>query len=180
MAGMAKQGVARQGTAWQAGRKNMTTKEIAMAVGKDESTVRRWLRDLAGKIPAIAGKMHASTSTYPADYTLEETIEIIREGMGDSAAGIFQANSQQTKPGSLRLPNGKQLQHMIQIYGPEEAGKRIDFLMGYSEAMPEFVPVVERLGRISKQAYAVEMKYREQQNRSLLEARHPDLFGGRI
>ncbi len=72
----------------------MTTKQIADAVSKDESTVRRWVRKSAGKIPAVKVKMTAAGHGKPADYTLDETCSIIEAGMGRNAAGIFRANAE--------------------------------------------------------------------------------------
>lgn len=72
----------------------MTVKQIAEAVGKDETSVRRWVKKAAGKMTAITGKMTASTSTHPADYTLDETIQIIESGMGKNAAAIFRQNAE--------------------------------------------------------------------------------------
>ena len=74
----------------------MTTKEIAEAVGKDERTVRRWVTKVADKMTVVADKMTASSPMKPADYTLDETCEIISAGMGANAAGIFRANAERS------------------------------------------------------------------------------------
>jgi hypothetical protein len=74
----------------------MTTKEIAEAVGKTERSVRNWVSKVAEKSSAMTEKSSASTSTYPADYTLDETCEIIAAGMGANAAGIFRANAERS------------------------------------------------------------------------------------
>lgn len=71
----------------------MTTKEIAQAVGKDETAVRRWARKLAGDSPVIAGKIADSTSAHPADYSLEETCMIIESGLGKNAADLFRMSA---------------------------------------------------------------------------------------
>jgi len=65
----------------------MTTKEIAEAVGKTERSVRNWVSKVAEKSSAMTEKSSASTSTYPADYTLDETCEIIVPGCSRSAGG---------------------------------------------------------------------------------------------
>jgi len=67
----------------------MTTKEIAEAVGKTERSVRNWVAKVAENFSAVAEKSSASTSTYPADYDLEETCLIIEEGIGKNAADLF-------------------------------------------------------------------------------------------
>ena len=91
----------------------MTIKEIAASVGKDESTVRRWISKLTGKMPAINDKVSASSPMYPADYDLEETIEIIRVGLGANAAEMFRFNAEH---GNTALPQTAEVgQVMIQM-----------------------------------------------------------------
>ena len=72
----------------------MNVKEIAKVIGKDETSIRRWVKRAAGKMPAMAGKMLASTSTHPADFDLEETIAIIEVGLGKKAAGMYRRNAE--------------------------------------------------------------------------------------
>lgn len=72
----------------------MNTREIAQSVGRKERAVRNWIQKAAAKNAAMKAKNAASTSTYPADYTLEETLAIIEAGMGKNAAGIFRANAE--------------------------------------------------------------------------------------
>lgn len=71
----------------------MTTKEIALAVGKDETAVRRWARKVAGDSPVIAGKIADSSSAHPADYSLEETCLIIESGLGKNASDLFRMSA---------------------------------------------------------------------------------------
>lgn len=82
----------------------MTTKQIAEATGKGERTVRRWVEKVsAGEdVMAVkmAAKMAASTSSYPADYNLAETLAIITFGMGQKAAEIYRINAEQTPSSS--------------------------------------------------------------------------------
>lgn len=61
----------------------MTTKQIAEAVGKDETTVRRWVKRASGKMPSASGKMSSAGHGKSADFTLDETVAIIEEGMGN-------------------------------------------------------------------------------------------------
>lgn len=75
----------------------MTTKEIAESVGKDVSTVQRWIKKMNGKMQSIDGKMQSSTSTNPADFTEDETLAIIENGMGKNAAGIYRMNIKASK-----------------------------------------------------------------------------------
>jgi len=79
----------------------MTVREIAGAVGKEDRTVQRWVKKTADKMSSINDKMSSSTSTYPADYTLGETCEIIAAGMGANAAGIFRANAERNAPATM-------------------------------------------------------------------------------
>jgi beta-lactamase class A len=53
----------------------MTTKQIAEAVGKDITTVQRWVKKTGGKMQSIDRKMQSSTSTHPADYDREGLLE---------------------------------------------------------------------------------------------------------
>lgn len=71
----------------------MTTKEIAGAVGKDMSTVQRWIKKMGGKMQSVESKMQSSTSTNPADFDLSETLAIIEAGMGKNAADIYRMNA---------------------------------------------------------------------------------------
>ena len=72
----------------------MTTKQIAEAVGKDERTVQRWARKVSENNRSIANKQMHSSSTHPADYDFDETIEIIRSGMGENAAEVYKHSAQ--------------------------------------------------------------------------------------
>jgi phage regulator Rha-like protein len=76
----------------------MTTREIANAVGKDETTVRRWIKKLTGKMPVITGKMSSSSPMNPADYDFEETIAIIATGLGKNAADVYRNNALNIAP----------------------------------------------------------------------------------
>ena len=76
----------------------MNTREIANTTGKDERSVRRWVKKAAVKMSAITVKMSASTSTNPADYDFEETLAIIEAGMGKNAADIYRTNSSASMP----------------------------------------------------------------------------------
>lgn len=71
----------------------MTTKQIAEAVGKEERTVRNWIKKMAVNNSAMAEKLSSSTSTYPADYDLQETCAIIETGLGKNAADLFRMSA---------------------------------------------------------------------------------------
>jgi hypothetical protein len=79
----------------------MTVKEISKTVNKTERSVRNWIEKvaekssvMAEKSSVMAEKSSASNSTHPADYTLDETIEIIETGLGKNAAAVFRANAE--------------------------------------------------------------------------------------
>jgi hypothetical protein len=119
----------------------MTVKEIAKAVGRDESNVRRWIKKfLTGKMPArndeltgeipirnddlddkmslrnsIKEKAEHSSPERPADYTLEETLLIIEAGMGKNAAGVYRASAAnaQMPPESSYTDLLKNIEHLI-------------------------------------------------------------------
>ena len=74
----------------------MTTKEIGVATGKNERTIRRWIALASDKMSVVAAKMSDSTSAHPADFTIEEVLGIIEAGAGKEAAGIFRANAGKT------------------------------------------------------------------------------------
>jgi hypothetical protein len=82
---------------------DMTTKEIAEAVGKDITTVQRWVKRMGGKMQSIDDKMLSSTSTYPADFDLSETCEIIEHGMGKNAADLYRMSAKQSPSENSRL-----------------------------------------------------------------------------
>ena len=145
----------------------MTVKEIAQAVGKDPATVSRWIEKVSCKMQEVSCKVQEAKDTKkPADYTLDETIEIIREGMGDSAAGIFQANAEKKES---RLDKGflQQIRLSVRdgLLTREEARHILQV-----EKITVPVPIVQNLGIISKPAYAVEMKEREKARQKLIES----------
>lgn len=71
----------------------MKIKEISIITNVDERTVRRWTKLASDKMSGITDKMSGSTSTHPADFTLEETIEIIRAGGNETLANLLLENS---------------------------------------------------------------------------------------
>ncbi len=72
----------------------MTTREIAEAVGKDASTVSRWVSETSCKMQQISCKMQQARETsMPADYDIEETCAIIETGMGKNAADLFRMSA---------------------------------------------------------------------------------------
>ena len=121
----------------------MTVKEIAQAVGKKERAVHNWVKEVSAKNAQVSAKIaQAKATSKPADYTIEETIKIIESGIGAEAAGVFRANAEQTESKDKTTPlktimNGSALDKLIKIYGPHEAGQRLDYLIGYREETQE-------------------------------------------
>lgn len=72
----------------------MTVKEIAEAVGKNPTTVQRWIKRAGCKMQSVADKMQLSNPTYPADFDIDETVEIIEAGMGKNAADLYRMSAQ--------------------------------------------------------------------------------------
>lgn len=144
----------------------MTTKEIAVAVGKKQRTVQDWIQKLSAKSASISAKSASSSPIHPADYTKDEVLAIIEEGMGPEAAGVYRANTTHTTEpnGTPKLPSGSALREWRLIFGSNAAVALSQYLgIDY-----EVVPFTADLGRISKPAFAVEMKEREKQ-RLLIE-----------
>jgi hypothetical protein len=164
----------------------MTTKEIAESVGKDYSTVSRWIEKVSCNMQEVYCKVQeAKRTSKPADYEPREVAAIIAQGMGDDVAGIYRENmtnaemAKQPTVKASRLPSGAQINAMARLYGDQEARKRIDYCLGYTATAPEVtaIAIAENIGRLSKQAYAVEMRNREQaENRDRINKLTPELF----
>lgn len=73
-----------------------------------------------------------------------------------------------------KLPAGIQIRAMAELYGAEEARRRIDFVLGY-KASPE--PLLLPAPKLSKAAYAVEMKEQQKaRDKAWREAHERKLF----
>jgi len=90
----------------------MTIKEIARLCGVREQTVRNWThkaaKDPTKNLQGLINKLEEAekSGTTPADYTLEETLAIIRAGGNETLASLLAENaanknavSTQTAPG---------------------------------------------------------------------------------
>jgi hypothetical protein len=159
----------------------MTVKEIAEAVGKDPATVARWVQSTSLKMQEVSCKVQEARKTSkPADYDLVETCAIIAEGMGEDVANVFRTNAVKAKMETkkpTRLPTASQMTTLERLYGTEGARDRIDFVMGYKEQPKAIEPLALPPPRLSKQAYAVEMKVRErEQAKREAERATPKLF----
>ena len=121
----------------------MTTKQIALNVGREERAVRNWVKSLAAKNAVVAEKLAASSPAYPADYNLPETCSIIEEGLGKAAADVYRTNAANAEKDRIAarstLPAAAFVRELRLTYGPEEAARRLDFLLGY-QALPSSTP----------------------------------------
>jgi len=78
----------------------MTIKEIVKLTGKSETTIRRWIS--SAKMAHISAKMaDAGSAKVPADFTLDETIAIIRAGGNHTLADLLKQNAEQDKKTAL-------------------------------------------------------------------------------
>ena len=127
----------------------MTIKEIAKVANVDEVTIRRWAKKASDKMPSVSGKMTGALMTkVAANFTLPETIAIVRAGDNDTLANLLEQNASETatakapRAASHRLPNGAQMLSLAKIYGSQEAAKRMDFLIGYSPVPPALAKAI--------------------------------------
>ena len=156
----------------------MTTKEIGQAVGKQDQTVRGWIREVALKNNAIALKNNASTSSNPASYDLAETCIIIEHGMGTDVANVYRTNAanaeMQNKPAKLC---GAFLSEINKAYAVNLVSKNeARAMMGLPPVEAEPLAIAGNIGKISKQAYAVEMRVREKEQAKIDARKSPSLF----
>jgi hypothetical protein len=162
----------------------MTTKQIAEATGKAGKTVRTWISILAADSATIAAKLAASSPMKPAEYDMRETCQIIEEGMGKAAADVYRTNAANAEVTKVtrnatngKLPAGVQIRAMMNLYGSEEARKRIDFVLGYkTQSAPKPEQLALPASRLSKAAYAVEQKERQK----ALDKAWQDLHNGKL
>jgi len=76
----------------------MTIKEISILIDKTERTVRRWVSILADKTSPIKDKMSVSSPNNPADFTLDETIDILRAGkISEGIISLLRENAENKK-----------------------------------------------------------------------------------
>lgn len=155
----------------------MTTKEIAQAVGKTERGVRNWVSSLAEKDSVIAEKLAASSPMKPADYTLAETCNIIEAGLGKAAADVYRTNAanSELKKQPAKM-TGAYLAEINKAFDRSILSKNEARAMLGLQPAQDHLQIADGLGRISKQAYAVEMKVREKEKAKQAARKLPNLF----
>lgn len=73
----------------------MTTKHIAEAVNRTERSVQGWAKRTGEKMASIGEKIASvQNKGKPADYNLDETVEIIATGLGRNAAELYRQNAE--------------------------------------------------------------------------------------
>lgn len=124
---------------------SMTIREIADLCEVDPATVGRWASTASCKMPEISCKVQKARETSKAAlFTLSEVLAIIRAGGRGLLADLLEENAK-AKPTApkAKLPAGVQLHELRMIYGPGEAAKRLDLILGYSKpaaALPHDEP----------------------------------------
>jgi hypothetical protein len=95
----------------------MTIKQIAELATSGETTIRRWAEKASAKMADISAKMaKARETSVAADFTLPETIAIIRAGGNDTLADLLAENAKKPSHGAAQIDgikaklNGKQME----------------------------------------------------------------------
>lgn len=134
----------------------MTVHEIAETAGVHPDTVRRAIKE------RYPDKQQNGKQTHLGYHEAIAIVGDIRKKGYILPSQNTELPSQNAKAG--KLPAGIQLRELRLIYGPEEAGRRLDTIMGYPgrprEPAAIAAPVIINLGNLSKPAIAVEMKER--------------------
>ena len=156
----------------------MTTKQIAQAVGKTERSVQGWAKTTGEKIASIGEKIASvQKAGKPADYTLAEVCQIIEEGMGKAAADVYRTNAAnaELKKQPVKM-TGAYLAEINKAYDRSILSKNEARAMLGLQPVQEQLQISGGIGRISKQAYAVEMKVREKEKAKQEARKLPNLF----
>ena len=115
---------------------------------------------ISAKIAQISAKIaEARATSKPADYTQEETLAIIKEGMGEVPTGVYKAatdTAPKTPAVSERMLQQVRLSVRDNLLTREEGRHILDV-----EKITKPVPYTIDLGWLHKSSYAVEMKERE-------------------
>lgn len=88
----------------------MTIKQISELTGKTERTIRQWVRTPSEKISGIESEIISSVSEKisgsgktkkPAEFSLEETLAIVKAGGNETLASLLKDNAEKNKPKSI-------------------------------------------------------------------------------
>jgi transposase len=146
----------------------MTVKEIAQAIGKDASTVSRWVEKVSCKMQEVYRKVQeAKATSKPADYNLKETCQIIESGMGSDVASVFYANATGMKSHEMIKPEeSKQIDHKAMAELRRAFDRGLISVDEFRIAIGLKYPKSEILDpSIAKQVYAVACNAYEKKNK---------------
>jgi hypothetical protein len=85
----------------------MTVKEIAELCGVDETTVQRWVKKISDcKMQSeLSERLTNAGHGIPADFTLDETLAIVRAGGNDTLANLLAENAKNRDALAVRAGN---------------------------------------------------------------------------
>jgi|GEM_PF-3511862 len=114
----------------------MTTHQLASLCEVDEKTIRRWINKASDKMSGLSDKMSEAEATKkPAYFQLNEVLAIINAGGKHTMAALLAENAKghdDYKPvAPAAVPSGALITGLIRLYGPAEAARRFDFLIGF-------------------------------------------------
>jgi hypothetical protein len=156
----------------------MTVKEIAQAVGRESRAVQNWVSLVSAKNAQVFAKIaEARKTSKPADYTLAEVCDIIEAGLGKAAADVYRTNAAnaELKKQPAKM-TGAYLAEINKAFDRSILSKNEARAMLGLQPMQEPALIAGDIGRISKQAYAVEMKVREKEQAKKESRKLPSLF----
>ena len=99
----------------------MTVKELSDFTGKTERAVRNWVKKASEKSSVIKEKSSVSSSTYPANYSIDEVEHILScSNLGVNATCIVMANARenQKKPELLGIDYQEMAEAMASVIIP--------------------------------------------------------------
>lgn len=120
----------------------MTIKEIATTANVDRTTVLRWMKKVIGAFCTVIGAKctEAEKTKVEADFTLEETIAIVRAGGNDTLADLLLANAKESQKPTAKtpkLPNGSQLREIRVMFERQAIDKsQVARLLGLLPSEP--------------------------------------------
>lgn len=112
----------------------MTLRQIAELTGKTKRAVEMWAQKACEESSQICEKIsQARSNLKPAQFSLEETIAIVRAGGNGLLADLLLQNAKRSEIDSRihRLPNGKQMEELRLTAGPKALGI-LCYMIGYS------------------------------------------------
>jgi len=126
----------------------MTIKEIAEVCGVDERTVQRWVGSVSDKMSSVSDKMSSSSPMYPARFSLDEVLAIIRAGGRATLADLLADNAART----AALPAPENQLVVASKSGSHELAAKVQAMGG-----PQQVMTYALMGRV----YQLFANYRE-------------------